>query len=109
MSDDSSENKKPLLSYSEHLERAELIDAEEYDSMPPRKRKSGKRKVKKTGRKKGGVRIVKGRISIKGKKYLPSLLIKQMTNAVVNKAANRVESKSGNRKSRKGKKKSRKK
>ena len=107
MSSDFDREKKPLLNYCEHSERAQLVDSEDFDSMPPRKRKSGKRRKGGVKKRKGGVRFVKGRVSIKGKKYSPSLLIRQINNAVLNKAASKLNSKSGGkvRKSRKGRKK----
>ncbi len=101
------EEKKPLLDYSEHLERAELVDQEEFDSMPPRKRRRTTKKRKGGGgggRKKGGVRFIKGRVSIKGHKYAPSQLIRQINNAVLTKAAGKLNS-GKVRKSRKGKRK----
>ena len=64
-----SEEKKPLLNYSEHLERAELIDEETEDLMAARKKRgSKKRKGAKRGKgkRKGGVRLVNGRVSING-------------------------------------------
>ena len=106
MSHDFSESKKPLLNYSENLERADLFeDGNDERSMPPRKRKS--KKSKKGGvKRKSGVRFVKGRLVVNGVKYASSDVVKQIANSVIQKAANKI-SKKGKKKSRKGRKKKR--
>jgi hypothetical protein len=63
--------RKPLLNFSDTLERATLVDLDsDSESMPP-KRRSRKRKGAKRGPRKGlkGVRVTKGKISLKIRGY----------------------------------------
>ena len=97
---------KPLLHYSEDLERASLIDDSEI-SMPPRRRRSGrKRKTVRKGKKRG-VRVTKGKINLKVAGYgnhhfSASQLVPFIPLSKLRVAAKRVLSKSGVRKTRKG-------
>src|SRR6266404_6509327 len=67
--------KKPLLSYSEHLERAEVFDIHNENKQMPAKRRT--KRAKSSGRKsrgrkrllKGGHKLIHGKIKLKLKGY----------------------------------------
>ena len=107
-----SEERKPLLKYSETQERATLVDTEEEESMSPRRRKSGKRKK---GSKRRGVRVNKGKLAIRiagyqgSPHFSASELIHFIPLSKLKAAARKVLKRSGRdlKKKRKGKRKGR--
>lgn len=107
---------KPLLNYSDSQERASLVDSEfdSKDSMPRKYKRKSSRKIKR-GLK--GVRVTKGRISLKVSGYKgfqklgASELIHYIPLSKLKAAAKKVLKRSGAKKTkkrRKGKRKSRK-
>ena len=113
-----SEERKPLLNYSDTLERASLIDTDiEEDSMPRRRKSSraGGRRRKLGGSKRKGVRVNKGRIGLRvagyqGLQHLSaSELIRYVPLSKLRVAAKKVLNRSGKKRTkRKGKKRGRK-
>ena len=111
-----SEEKKPLLHYSEHSERAQLvddIDKGEKDSLKTtKKRKSGKKKSVEKGKRKV-LRVAHGNFSIKVpgfpglQKFSASQILPLIPVSQLRAAAKRVLSQSGKKKNRKKKKKKR--
>ena len=102
-------NKKPLVAYSEHEERAQFLD---FDSMPRKSNKSKKsRKSKRQSVKViKGTRIVKGRVSIKlggysgVQKLAPSQLIRYIPLNKLKAAAKKVLASLGHQKIKKKRK-----
>ena len=112
-----SEEKKPLLHYSEHSERAELVDdnddgddGEEDSTRKTKKRKSGKKKSVGKGKRKV-LRVANGNFSIKVpgfsglQKFSASQILPLIPVSQLRAAAKRVLSQSGKKKNRKKKKK----
>jgi hypothetical protein len=113
MTDENLSEPEPLLSYSDTLERATLIDTDyQTSSMPAKKKRSNKKSG--VGRKKKRVRVNKGRLNLKvaGYKGFQSLtaseLIHHIPLAKLRAAAKKVLKRHGRPKRKTKKRKSRK-
>lgn len=113
-----SNERKPLLNFSETQERASLIDTDfEEESMSPRKRTGRKRRGRKSsgkGDKRKGIRLNKGKIRIRLPGYeglqfvTASELVRHIPLSKLKAAAKKVLRKAGVSKKRKGKRRGRK-
>ena len=113
MSHNLDENIKPLLHFSEHLERATLIDDREDSAVTTKKRKSGNKKSLRKGKK--VLRVTDGKFSIRvpgysgGQQFSASQILPLIPVSKVRAAAKRVLSKSGKKKTRKARRRRKKK